>query len=153
MSGNTEFIGDRIYGTWLLSKFVYKDHLGREEKYFGNKPEGILIYERAGYMSVNIFQENRPLFDTTNFDGGSEKDKATAFSTCFSYYGSFEEEAPGKFVHTIKGSLFPNWTGQKTVRFGRIVGDILFLTTPPIASEVGDSVFEIAWEKAIKTGC
>ncbi len=147
MSRNTEFIGDKIYGTWLLRKFVYKDHSGREEKYFGQKPEGILIYGKSGYMSVNIFQEGRPFFDTTNFDGGSEQDKVKAFSTCFSYYGSFDEEAPGKFVHAIKGSLFPNWAGQKTIRYGKIEGNLLFLTTPPIASEEGENVFEIVWEK------
>ncbi len=145
-----ESIGNKIYGTWKLMKFVYKDQLNKEEKYFGQSPEGILIYERSGFMSVHIAQEDRPNFETDSFDGGTEQDKARAFSTFFSYYGRFVEEAPGKLAHTIVGSLFPNWIGQVQIRYGRLENDLLYLTTPPIASMEGYNVFEIVWKKVTK---
>jgi len=147
MNANSDPIGGQIYGTWSLIKFVYKDHLNNEEKYFGQKPEGILIYERSGYMSVHIAQENRSDFEKDSIDGGSEKNKASAFSTFFSYYGRFVEESPRKFVHTIEGSLFPNWVGQKQIRFAKLENDLLSLTTPPIPSMEGHHVFEIVWKK------
>jgi len=144
------YIGNNILGAWKLVKWVYEDENNNEVRYFGQSPEGLLIYHESGYMSVQIAQEERKHFESDVLNGGSLEEQSAAFTTFLSYYGTFVEEVPGKFVHTVEGTLFPNWLGNKEVRYAEIEGDILILSTPPVKVGEGSITFRISWERVIK---
>jgi len=142
-----EWIGKKIEGAWKLEKWIYIDENGEETRFFGQKPEGLLIYHNSGYMSVQVAQENRGNFKSNAIDGGSKEEAHNAFNTFLSYYGKFVEESPGKFVHTVEGTLFPNWLGHEEVRYADIKGSTLVLSTPPIETGSGKITFKITWKK------
>lgn len=144
---NKQYIGKEILGAWKLVKWIYENEDGEEVRFFGKAPEGLLIYHESGFMSVQIAQEERPAFASDSLDGGTKEEQAAAFATFLSYYGKYVEEEPTKFVHTVEGTLFPNWLGNKEIRYANISGDLLILSTPPVKVSGGSIVFKITWEK------
>lgn len=142
-----EKIGTKIIGSWELVSWIFKNEKGEKVKYFGQQPKGILIYQDSGIMSVQIAQENRPSFSKQGIDEGTQEEMTAAFASFLSYYGSYKETEPGVFVHTVLGSLFPNWLGHKETRLAAIDGNNLVLSTPPTPTSKGDIEFIITWKK------
>lgn len=141
-------ISNEILGSWELVSWTYEDETGKSIDYFG-KPEGILIYNESGYMSVHISRDNRKSFESDGPFDGKPNEMINAFKTYFGYYGRFIESEPGILLHTIEGSSFPNWLGITQKRIARIVGKELTLSTPPIPTGTGYTIFTLVWKKII----
>ncbi|MCG8308937.1 MAG: lipocalin-like domain-containing protein [Cytophagales bacterium] len=146
-SVTNEKIGKRILGAWKLVSWVFINESGEEVKFFGQQPKGILIYHDSGYMSVQIAREERQDFASQGIDAGTKEEMAEAFKTYLSYYGRYEEAEPGVFVHSVEGTLFPNWLKHKETRIAELQEDVLMLSTPPTPTSTGNVVFKITWKK------
>ncbi len=142
-------IGKSIIGSWELVSWIFKNEQQEEIRYFGENPKGLLVYLDSGYMSVQIAQEDRAPFDSDAIDAGKTKEMADAFASFLSYYGTYEEREPGVFVHTVVGTLFPNWLGHEEIRYAEIKSnsDTLILSTPPTPTSNGNIEFFITWKK------
>jgi len=140
-------LSKQIIGTWKLISWTYDDANGNTINYFGENPTGILMYTESGYMSVHIMKENRRLFKSEGMYDGEADEIVDAFKTYFAYFGKFEENQPGVFTHTVEGGTFPNWLGNTEQRYGKIEGDRLILSTPPIPTEGTEIVFNVEWER------
>lgn len=137
-----------IIGTWKLVSWVYKNEKGEEIHYFGKNSTGILMYDDKGYMNAQLMKESREPFASDSINGGTPNETYGAFNSYLAYYGKYYEENPGEMVHIVEGSLFPNWIGNREVRYGKIEGDKLILSTPPIHAQGTEIVFYITWKKA-----
>lgn len=142
-----EFLKDKIVGTWQLVSWVYINEKGETVHYFGEDAKGILMYDAHGNMNAQLMKSGRKSFAGESISGGTPAETYDAFHSYLAYFGTYREEAPGEVVHTVEGSLFPNWLGHKEVRYGRIERDLLILSTPPIPVEGGKIVFHITWRK------
>ncbi|MTI22240.1 lipocalin-like domain-containing protein [Fulvivirga sp. RKSG066] len=140
-------ITEEIIGTWELVSWTYNGPNGEVVDYFGTSPTGVLMYTESGYMSVHIAKENRKKFKKDGMYDGTSDEIVDAFKTYFAYFGTYEEEEPGTFVHTVLGGTFPNWLGNTERRFGRIEGDRLILSTPPIETGDQEIIFNVEWRK------
>lgn len=138
---------NEIIGTWKLVSWTYKNEQGIDVDYFGKNSTGILMYDPSGYMNVQIMKGEREMFASDSINGGTPGEALGAFNTYLAYFGKYVEEKPGEMVHTVEGSLFPNWLGKKEVRYGRIEGDLLVLSTPPIQAGGTPIVFYITWKR------
>lgn len=136
-----------VIGTWKLVSWTFKNEHGEEVNYFGENPTGILMYTESGYMSVHIMKENRKKFTSEGMYDGTPEEVTEAFKTYFAYFGKFTESKPGVLQHTVEGGTFPNWLGNVEERYGRIAGDKLVLSTPPIRTGAQDIVFDVVWQK------
>ena len=76
--------------------------------------------------------------------GGSEEERAAAFSTYLSYCGTYEVEG-GVVVHHIEMSLFPNWVGGEQRRLFEPSDGKLVLRTPPLETGGDVIVNELRW--------
>jgi len=131
----------RLLGTWelieakLLSDGVTSDYEFAPQKGGG----GILIYSPGGYMCAALSKLERALFSTDQVDGGTDEEKAKAYSTYISYVGSFDvDENKMSVTHLVKFAIHPNYVGRSLVRYlvfsgteGRS-GDEVRLDTPPM---------------------
>jgi hypothetical protein len=142
-----EKITDKIIGSWELISWKYKDDTGVETDYFGENPIGILMYDKNGKMNAQLMKSNRTNFVSQSFNGGTQEEMAKAFDGYFCYFGDFYEREPGEIVHVVKGSLFPNWTGINTVRYGKLEDNILSLYTQPIISNEKEVIYYINWRR------
>lgn len=148
IADNMKSLKKDIVGTWRLVSWTFKNENDEEVHYFGKNSTGILMYDDKGYMNAQLMKEKRPPFASDSISGGTPDETNGAFHSYLAYYGRYHEENPGEIVHVVEGSLFPNWVGNRQVRFATIEGDLLVVSTPPIPAQGRDIVFRIIWQKA-----
>ena len=110
----------------------------------GEGAHGQLIYTDGGHMAVQITAADRPALQTGDPLGGDSEERAGAYSTCLAYIGTYEVQGD-TVVHTIDVSLYPNWAGVQQVRLFTYENGELILRTPPMNTESGTVVNELAW--------
>lgn len=136
-----------IIGTWKLVSWTYKNEKGEDVHYFGKNSSGILMYDENGYMNAQLMKEGRTPFVSDSINGGTADETYGAFHSYLAYYGKYYEDKPGEMVHIVEGSLFPNWVGNREVRYGKIEDDRLVLSTPPIHAGGTEIIFYITWRR------
>jgi len=133
-------------GTWALVSFELRSMNGLVHYPLGKDARGYIIYGQDGYMSVAFMSVGRPNFKSGDARGGSVEEKVLAVDTYFSYCGKYELQGD-KVVHHIEVSLFPNWTGEDQVRFYKLDGDQLILSTPPFLVEGIQQTAHLIWKR------
>jgi hypothetical protein len=85
---------------------------------FGPNPQGLIIYDSSGWMSVQIVTANRPAIArpasrTSGVETADDaKLAAQAFDTYYAYFGGWEFDADKSVItHHLKASLLPYETG------------------------------------------
>lgn len=142
-----EPVGEKIIGTWKLVSWVYKNARNETVDFFGDNPVGILMYDRSGYMNAQLMRGDRPNISAAGLGEGLKEEIETAYKTYAAYFGKYRERSPGELVHTVEGSLFPNWVGHDEIRYAEITGDALVLSAPPVKIEGNDVVFYVTWRR------
>lgn len=127
-------------GSWrLVSQHThYPD--GRIELSRGENADGIIIYDAAGTMAVQLMRTDEHAQEYT--DSSTLK---TALEGFLAYYGRYEvDEAEGVVRHFIIGSSFFDWRGTTLVRAYEFAGDTLTLKAQ---SPLGDSTRLLVWRR------
>lgn len=132
-----------ISGTWRLATWRRYEDDGTFFYPFGEQPDGILVYTPDGFMAVQMVQADRPTLDTDNAIGGTEGERAGAYSTCLSYFGRYRFDGE-QVVHMLDGSLFPNWSGTSQVRPFRLDDGDLVLEVRDASGRITN---EIVWRR------
>ncbi len=138
---------DQIIGTWILESWTYQDETGVTVDYLGYDPLGQLHYSPDNLMSVQIMKNGRQKFTGGHLTDGTEEEVAEAFKSFFAYFGTYEEKEPGVLVHHILGSNFPNWTGEKEIRYAKMVEGDLILSAPSTLPDNQEVMFEVKWKR------
>jgi Lipocalin-like domain len=108
-----------IVGTWRLVSIDYSGPNGAlADPVFGPNPQGIIIYEESGWMSVQIVTANRPMMTkpatrTSRVMTADDAKRAVeAFDTYYAYFGTWDYNADTSVItHHLKSSLLPYETG------------------------------------------
>jgi hypothetical protein len=115
-----------ITGTWKIASFVREViATGERQNEFGDKPEGYISYQADGRMFAMLVGSNRarPAGSTP-----TDEEKVRLFGTLIAYSGAYLVEGD-KITHKIDVSWNQNWTGGDQVRFFKVDGDTLTITT------------------------
>jgi len=148
--GNTQKLVDRFVGAWRLVSVEGNSpvRLVRFEK-----PTGLIMYDRSGWMSVQIaIHGERKLFAKGPYDGTSEE-KAEGFDTYLSYYGTYVvDAAAGTVTHHLVDHSYPGLRGHDNVRWFEFVGDKRLVLTPREDGKGGsinrkDATYKLTWER------
>jgi hypothetical protein len=118
-TAGAKFTKESIVGAWRLIRIDYAGPNGPlPDPVFGPNPQGIIIYDSSGWMSVQIVTANRPTMTgpATRTSGEVSTDDAKlaaqAFNTYYAYFGSWEFDAATSVItHHLKASLLPYETG------------------------------------------
>ena len=138
-----------LVGTWSLESFTAKGSGGVERLPFGESPQGLLTYTASGYMAAVLMRSGRPKFASGDLRGGTPEEIKQAFEGFDAYAGSYElDEESGIVTHHAEISRFPNWEGTGQVRYAKLDGGKLYLTTPPMRSLGQNWVFTLSWRRA-----
>jgi hypothetical protein len=119
-----------IVGVWRLVSIDYSGPNGAlADPVFGPNPQGIIIYEQSGWMSVQIVTANRPVMTrpATRTSGVVTADDARlaagAFDTYYAYFGTWDYNADMAIItHHLQSSLLPYETGLDYRREATIDG-------------------------------
>lgn len=141
-------ISDRLVGTWRLVSFEYILANGATVEAYGHEPKGLLVYDRAGYMTAQIMSPSRPRFASGDRRSGTLEELHAAIEGYIAYFGTYEiDEARGWVVHTELGDIFPNAVGTRQVRFYRFENDLLVLDVPPIVLGGERATARVVWAR------
>ena len=127
LSAPVAFAADNpLIGTWKLKSYV-REVAATGERYNerGEHPSGYLGYAADGRMYAIITWENR----TAPRDVvPTDEERIKLFSTMISYAGTYTFDAE-KVIHHVDISWNQNWTGTDQVRFYKLDGDTLTITS------------------------
>jgi hypothetical protein len=144
-------IADQLVGAWrLVSIETYRANGETIYPFYGKHPEGLLVYDRGGWMSVQIVSDPKPVVPTASsresFLAASTAEKVTAIDGYYAYFGTWTVDASASTVtHHIVQSLYPGERGEDGVRHLSLEGDRLTLTAK--AHEMGeDHQRKLVWE-------
>ena len=127
-------IEERLAGTWQLVGFEVNYPDGKTEYPYDREPAGLLVYDRQGWMSVQIMRPGIEQFKVDDRWLGSPEEMQAAFNGYVAYYGRYTVDVKtSRVTHHVEGSVFPNYIGTKMVRLFEFQNDCLELSTPPMA--------------------
>lgn len=140
-----------LVGTWTLVSWVRNHSDGKTEYPLGEKPVGLLVYTLDNQMIVQMLARERPQIDSGDPLGGTTDERATAYSSCLAYFGTYKIVGASEVKHFIESSLYPNWSGEASVRNVEIQDNHLILSTnPTTGSDDGVSVVnKMSWLRNI----
>ena len=124
-----------IVGAWRLVSIIDSLPDGRTASWMGEHPQGILVYDAAGYMSAQLMAPARPRFPGHGpplRDAVSDSTVRAAFAGYYAYFGRYEIFPDSQLVvHHVQGSLWPAEVGLRRRRVYRLAGNRLSLRALP----------------------
>ncbi len=145
-------VSDRLIGAWRLVSVETKRGNGEIiYPFYGKHPQGLLIYDRSGWMSVQIVSDPAPSVPTASSREGflkaSPAEKEKAIDGFYGYYGTWSVDAAGLSVtHHIRQSLYPGEREEEGIR--RLTLEDQRLTLTADAHEMGETHERVlVWER------
>ncbi len=135
-----------LLGTWKLKSFVREvSATGERYNERGEHPNGYLSYATDGRMYAIITSDHRA---NPHDVVPTNEERIRLYGTMISYAGTYTMDAE-KVIHHVDISWNQLWTGTDQVRFCKLDGNILTITSAPNRNPVdgreGRSI--LVWEK------
>jgi len=135
-----------LLGTWKLKSFV-REVLETGERYNvdGEHPNGYISYSADGRMYTIWASDSRV---KPRSESLTDEERLNLHQTLFAYAGTIRLEGK-KVIHHVDISWNQAWTGAEQVRFYKLDGNILTITTTPNRTAVDgrESRWIMDWEK------
>jgi hypothetical protein len=148
-------VEQQLVGAWQLVRLETVRPNGEIiYPFYGKHPQGLLIYDGSGMMSVQIVSDPRPQVPTADsreaFAAAPQVDRAAAADGYYAYLGTWSvDEKAGTVTHHIQQSFYPGEWGEDGVRKLKIEGDMLTLIAK--AHEMGeDHHRKLVWKRVGK---
>lgn len=118
---------EQLIGVWKLQSWnVEFQDTGEREASYGTHPNGFVIFAPEGRMMAVLTAEGREVPKT-------DAERAAAFKSMFAYSGIYRLEGD-HWITKVDTSWNEALVGTDQVRFYRLEGDMLTVTTPWTAS-------------------
>jgi Lipocalin-like domain len=120
-----------LVGTWRLVSCEARGSSGEIQYPLGQHAVGQLFYDVHGNVSAHVMRVDRPTFAPADSGSGTDAEVRAGFEGHTSYFGTYTIDVSARTVtHHIHGASFSNWMGHDQIRYYRIDGSHLVLSTP-----------------------
>jgi lipocalin-like protein len=137
-----------LVGTWRLVSYEARASSGEIRHPLGQQVVGQLFYDAGRNMSAHVMRLDRPSFASSDPEAGTNAEVRAAFEGYVSYFGTYTVDPSTRTVtHHVRGASYPNWIGSEQVRYYRIDGPHLVLSTPPIPYRGESFAYVLTWER------
>jgi hypothetical protein len=146
------FVREKLVGAWrLVSLETVRPNGEVMYPFYGEHPEGLIVYDRNGWMSVQIVSDPLPTVPKDSsweaFLAAPPAEKVAAVEGYYAYFGTWSLDPSNSTVtHHIKQSLRPGERGEEGVRHFVLQGDRLTLTAKTHEMNE-DHERRIVWER------
>ena len=128
---------DRLVGSWTEVSITAGGG-GSQAQPFGPTPNGMLMVDAGGHLSLTTLRSDLPKFQSNNRITGTADENKAIVQGSIAYFGTYViDEATHEITITIKGSTFPNFDGTIQKRLLSFRGDDEFTFTVPNPSGGG----------------
>jgi len=147
VSGRSAALADdkeKLLGTWKLISFFAEDVQTKQRtNIYGERPEGRIGFTPGRFFAVTT-AEGRKAPQTL-------EEQAAAYRTVTAYTGTWRVDGE-KFITKVDVAWNPAWVGTEQVRFWRVEGNRLIITSAPssLPSPNGPDrtvIAHLVWEK------
>lgn len=137
-----------LAGTWVMDSAYEILADGKRITNYGEHPLGLLIVDKAGRYSLQIFRRDRPAFAAGDKVHGTPEEFRAAALGSSTHFGRVRIDAAAKqLIFQIEGASFPNWEGRQQVRNYAYRDGLLSYAVPASASGNGTTAYSI-WRRA-----
>jgi Lipocalin-like domain len=137
-----------LVGTWRLVSYEARTSAGEVRYPLGRHVVGQLVYDVGGNMSAHVMRVDRPTFATDDSGSGTDAKVRAAFEGHVAYFGTYTIDSSARTVtHHVHGASYPNWIGRDQIRYYRVDGPHLVLSSPPILDRGESLKYTLIWER------
>jgi hypothetical protein len=136
--------GEKLLGNWKIISFFTEDvQTKQRSNVFGEHPYGFIGFTPGRFFAFAM-AESRKAPQTP-------EEQAAAYRTVVAYTGKWRLEGE-KFITKVDVAWNPAWVGTDQVRFWRVDGNKLFITTAPTSMPSPDGtertiIGTVVWER------
>ncbi|MGD0503782.1 MAG: lipocalin-like domain-containing protein [Steroidobacteraceae bacterium] len=145
-----------LIGVWRLVRIDYSGpHGSTVDPFYQARSTGLLIYDKSGWMSVDIAAPERIRFEVPSQRIASQDDanlaasKVLAFDSYYAYHGTWDFNAKSSEVaHHVSSSLSPAENGMTYTQKVSFEGDRLIFTNRS-GTQGEETVRRKIWERVV----
>jgi len=132
---------DGLIGNWKLLSFYTEDaETKQRNNLYGEHPKGYAALTPEGRLLAVVTADGRKTPQTTD-------EQAAAFKSMIAYTGKYRVVG-NKFITTVDAAWNEGWMGTEQVRFWKVEGNRLSITTAPMTSPNGSMMIgTLMWER------
>jgi len=142
--------GFPLAGTWLLKAagVVLPDGTHATDPGLGKDAQGVLMIDRQGQYSLQIFKAERMKFASGDKRLGTAEEYASAVLGMSTHTGHIKMDTVNKTLQfNIDNAAFPNWDHTTQIRQYKLSGDELYYQLP--ANAGAGTVAASTWQRVI----
>jgi hypothetical protein len=135
---------EKLLGNWKLVSFFTEDvQTKQQSNVFGEHPNGFIGFTPERFFAFATAEERKA--------PQTPEEQAAAYRTVVAYTGKWRLEGE-KFITRVDVASNPGWVGTDQIRFWRLDGNKLFITTAPTTMPSPDGavktiVGNLVWER------
>jgi hypothetical protein len=127
---------EQIVGTWRLVS-IYNEENGAKTYNFGDKPTGLLMFDRSGNVMQFLSKPGAPRFAVSNRLKGTDAEYRATMQSIIAGFGTYAVDGDTVAISWVASS-YPNRVGTQEKRTYNISGENM-VSTNPVASSGGIS--------------
>ena len=136
-----------LEGTWIMTSAYEILADGTRTTNYGEHPNGLMIVDKVGRYSIQIFRPNRPKFASGDKTRGTPEEYREAVLGASTNTGRVVvDPVNGKLIFKIETAVYPNWEGTEQVRNYTFKDGTLTYSVPASASGNGTVAYSI-WQR------
>jgi hypothetical protein len=136
-----------LAGAWSV---VRVDNIlpdGSRVALYGPHPQGLLVFDRAGHYSLQLYRARRAPFASGDKSRGTAAELEAAVEGSNAHFGRYAIDPDGRTIRfEIEHASFPNWDGTVQVRRFTLAGDRLTYTVPTPTIDTR-ATGEVVWQR------
>jgi Lipocalin-like domain len=137
-----------LEGTWVMTSAYEILADGTRTTNYGEHPNGLLMIDKDGRYSLQIFRVNRPKFASGDKTRGTPEEYRETVLGSSTHTGRIEIDGiKHKLVFKIDAASYPNWEGTQQIRDYTFKDGALTYSVPANASGNGTIAYSI-WQHA-----
>jgi hypothetical protein len=140
----------KLVGAWRL---VSVEGTDATFHFAFDHPTGIIIYDRSGWMAVQIDVKGARKPFANGPAAGTGEEKVAAFDNYLAYYGTYTLDLKAQTItHHLEDASPPNWRGVNNVRWFEFQGNDRLLLIPREDGKGGvidrkNATYKLLWER------
>jgi hypothetical protein len=139
--------GGSLEGSWVMTAAYEILADGTRTTNYGEHPNGLLMVDKDGRYSLQIFRPDRPKFNSGDKTRGTADEYREAVLGSSTHTGHVSiDPAKNQLVFKIDTASYPNWEGARQVRDYSFQDGTLTYSVPASASGNGTIAYSI-WRR------
>ena len=136
-----------LEGSWVMDSAYEILADGTRTTNYGEHPDGLMMVDRSGRYSIQIFRLDRPPFKSGVKARGEPDEYRAAVLGSSTHFGRVRvDQARHELLFDVNAASFPNWEGERQVREFTYRDGILSYAVPASASGNGTVAYSV-WRK------